>query len=366
MDRHDLPEITAKDVAEAHKQDMEIQDQFDCRALTYWFDEVRGAAFCLVEAPNKQSVIDLHNHSHGMVPGNIIEVDSKVVEAFLGRIKDPEHFDEVSDGFSDPAFRTIMVTELQDAVILKHKLGSKDFYNLLRKSKKLLEESAQQFAGKLVSNNENDWITSFASTSKAVSCALEINRRISYLEPSSTPKEELYWTIGLSAGDPVTKQEDFFGETIQLAKRLCLTARNGQIVVSSLVNNLFKKEKLEELSSHKNIKSLQPDDERFLNNLMDTMEEVWNKKDLTNADLTRKLGLSESQFYRKLSSLTGKTPTEFIKEIRLARAVKLIENKEGNISQIAFETGFNNPSYFSKCFSNRFGILPSTYSNVVN
>ena len=46
MDRHDIPGATAKDVAEAHKQDLAIQDDFNCRALTYWFDEEKGMAFC--------------------------------------------------------------------------------------------------------------------------------------------------------------------------------------------------------------------------------------------------------------------------------------------------------------------------------
>ena len=63
MDRHDLA-VTAEDVAEAHRQDVKIQDKYNCKGLTYWFDEKRGSAFCLVEAPNKDCVIQMHDNAH--------------------------------------------------------------------------------------------------------------------------------------------------------------------------------------------------------------------------------------------------------------------------------------------------------------
>ncbi len=66
MDRHDIPGITAMDVAEAHKQDLMIQDKYDCRALTYWFDEKRGTAFCLIEAPRKDAVERMHDEAGRM------------------------------------------------------------------------------------------------------------------------------------------------------------------------------------------------------------------------------------------------------------------------------------------------------------
>ena len=90
MDRHDLPEaVTAEAVAKVHQEDLKIQDQYGCRGLTYWFDEKRGTAFCLIEAPEEDAVKSMHNQAHGMIPNQIIEVDTHVVNAFLGRISDP-------------------------------------------------------------------------------------------------------------------------------------------------------------------------------------------------------------------------------------------------------------------------------------
>ena len=60
--------------------------------------------------------------------------------------------------------------------------------------------------------------------------------------------------------------------------------------------------------------------------------------------------LSRTIFYRKLKSIVGLTPVDFIREIRIKRAVQLIDSDEYNFSQVAYMTGFNDPKYFSKCF----------------
>ena len=89
MDRHDIKGTTATEVAEAHQKDLEIQDKYGCKALTYWFDEANGTTFCLIEAPRKQAVEQMHHEAHGHVPSEIIEVNPGAVKAFLGRIEDP-------------------------------------------------------------------------------------------------------------------------------------------------------------------------------------------------------------------------------------------------------------------------------------
>jgi len=84
MDRHDVSEtVTAENVAELHREDLKIEHQFNCRGLTYWFDEKRKTAFCLVEAPNKEAVLKMHNQAHGDVPHRIIEVDETIVKSFF-------------------------------------------------------------------------------------------------------------------------------------------------------------------------------------------------------------------------------------------------------------------------------------------
>jgi len=71
--------------------------------------------------------------------------------------------------------------------------------------------------------------------------------------------------------------------------------------------------------------------------------------------------LSRPQLYRKISSIAGVTVSEFIKEIRLKRAAQLLMQKPSSISEVAYQVGFNDPKYFSKCFKQMFGVSPAQY-----
>ena len=74
------------------------------------------------------------------------------------------------------------------------------------------------------------------------------------------------------------------------------------------------------------------------------------------------LGMGRTAFYQKLKSLTGLSPIDFVREMRIKRAKQLVESGEYNVSTIAYMTGFNDPKYFSKCFKKRYGVSPSEYS----
>jgi len=71
--------------------------------------------------------------------------------------------------------------------------------------------------------------------------------------------------------------------------------------------------------------------------------------------------MSRGSLYSKVLLLTGKSPVEFIRSIRLKKAVYLLENSQMTISQIAYEVGFNTPKYFAKLFKGEYNILPSAY-----
>ena len=77
--------------------------------------------------------------------------------------------------------------------------------------------------------------------------------------------------------------------------------------------------------------------------------------------LAEEIGLSRSQLHRKLIGLIGESPGDLVRKIRLNKATNLIEEKFGNISEIAREVGFSNPANFAQSFRHQFGISPSEY-----
>jgi len=104
-------------------------------------------------------------------------------------------------------------------------------------------------------------------------------------------------------------------------------------------------------------------DEKLIQKALEYTETNISNPDFSVEELSRELGMSRVHLYKKLSSLTGKTPIEFIRVIRLKRAAQLLEESQLTVSEIAYEVGFNNPKYFRKYFKDEFNVLPSQYGS---
>ena len=92
------------------------------------------------------------------------------------------------------------------------------------------------------------------------------------------------------------------------------------------------------------------------------MEDNLSDPDFSVDKLSREIGMSRVHLYKKLTSLTGKSPIEFIRIIRLRRAAQLLEKSQLSVSEIAYQVGFNNPKYFTKYFKSEYRTLPSEYA----
>jgi DNA-binding response OmpR family regulator/nitrogen-specific signal transduction histidine kinase len=99
-------------------------------------------------------------------------------------------------------------------------------------------------------------------------------------------------------------------------------------------------------------------DDVFLKRVIVAVEQHMGEEHFHTDDLAREVGLSRVQLHRKLTALTNQPPGDFIRYLRLHRAMELIEKNAGTISEIAYVVGFNDPSYFSKCFHKQFGKAP--------
>lgn len=102
-------------------------------------------------------------------------------------------------------------------------------------------------------------------------------------------------------------------------------------------------------------------DEKLIEHAVNYVGEHMSSPDLSVEDLAAELGMSRVHLYKRLKHITGKTPIEFIRVLRLKRAAQMLRESQLNISEIAYSCGFNNPKYFSRYFKEEFGVLPSQY-----
>lgn len=103
-------------------------------------------------------------------------------------------------------------------------------------------------------------------------------------------------------------------------------------------------------------------DEKFLQKIVEIIEARIADPQLSVEELSRDVAMSRSSLHKKLKSLTGQVPNEFIRLVRLKKAAKLLIQNEYNVSEVGFMVGFNSHSYFSKCFIQQFQIAPSEFT----
>lgn len=102
-------------------------------------------------------------------------------------------------------------------------------------------------------------------------------------------------------------------------------------------------------------------DNKFIKRFMDVVEANLSDPDFGVETISREIGMSATHLYRRIKSLTGRSPQEIIMKYRIKKASLLLQNNEGNVSEIMYKVGFSNLSYFSKRFREEFGVAPKEY-----
>ncbi|MHA1593039.1 MAG: ATP-binding protein, partial [Candidatus Heimdallarchaeaceae archaeon] len=135
-----------------------------------------------------------------------------------------------------------------------------------------------------------------------------------------------------------------------------------QIRIKNLINIRYELQKKFSKGDYKpkpEEKKISKFDLKFINGLIEVIELHISDEEFSIEDLGRETVMSRSQIHRKLKALTGKSPSQYIRSIRLAKAKKYIEEQQGNISEIAYSVGFGSPAYFTRCFKAEYGYPPS-------
>ncbi|MCG8310910.1 MAG: response regulator [Cytophagales bacterium] len=107
-------------------------------------------------------------------------------------------------------------------------------------------------------------------------------------------------------------------------------------------------------------------DEEFIGNVVGIIEKHIGDPELSIVYLAKNMAMSHSSIYKKIKAITGLSGNEFIRNIRLKRAAQLLQSKRLNVSEVIFQVGFNNRSYFSKCFQEMHGMTPKQFASRAN
>ncbi|MEP2024248.1 MAG: alpha/beta fold hydrolase [Reichenbachiella sp.] len=243
----------------------------------------------------------------------------------------------------------------------------------------IISQYVSQYKGKVVQQEHDVFIATFEGPSRAVHCSIDL------VDAISRSNAEL--AIGIHIREGAIDTSQFIsGETQGFTESMLQLAKPGQVLITQTVKYLLmgtglsflpKEEVFQTISGESLSLFRVLDDSRvglplddmpqlqvarndsFLENVLQIIEEHLSNESFGVEPLCREMGTSERQLQRKLKAITNKSPNQLISSVRLHRAKELLLNQQLNISEVAFQTGFSSPSYFSKSFKKEFNLSPS-------
>lgn len=157
---------------------------------------------------------------------------------------------------------------------------------------------------------------------------------------------------GLSQGADAYLTKPFSAEVL-LAHIASLLANRQKL------KEVFAAEKQQPNESHEQEEKLSTPDKMFMDTLRQPILRNMSNTKLKMDDLGADMGISRVQLYRKVKAMTGMSPVELLKEMRLKRAMKLLKATDKTVAEVAYEVGFGTPGYFSSCFKKQYGKYPT-------
>ncbi|MCK5442234.1 MAG: DUF4242 domain-containing protein [Maribacter sp.] len=347
MDIHtvDSDSFSVEDVVKAHMQDLAIQDQFGVTQLKYWVNEGAKTLFCLMQGPDKEACHQVHLQSHGNTACNIIEVSDNEYNLFMGVGTDINDLAQTHSGDLDTGYRTILLMSLI-SLTGNGKQHSKQIHRFV-----------EQYNGVVIREPHNEFMVSFIYASDALLC---VNAIESMLNSSKGP---IQYAMAICSGRPVDEEGDkMFEETKKKVKSLCSLGMSKRIYLDRESQILSDKEHPSQEMEQDCFSILDDENINLAMELSNILTLNLTRSDFNSMDLTASLGLSKSQAYRKIKGLTGLAPNQLIQESRLQKALGHLEQGNKTISEVAYGSGFNSPTYFTRVFKKRFGISPIEFT----
>lgn len=239
MDVHEIPGVTPEALARAHAQDEKIQAQHGVEYLKYWVNPKQGKVFCLCTAPSAEAAVAVHREAHGFEAVRIMEVEPDVASAFMGAAE----FDQsgavlLPDNTGlDPGTRTVLFTDIVGSTDMTQRLGDEEAMAIIDVHDNVVRMALKTMSGREVKHTGDGIMASFTSAHSAVRCGIQVQQELT-AHAARAPERALQVRIGMAAGEPLERNNDLYGSTVQLAARLCAHAQPAQILVSNAVAEL--------------------------------------------------------------------------------------------------------------------------------
>ncbi len=249
------------------------------------------------------------------------------------------------------------------------------------KHQELIRQYIKRYRGNVVQYTTETFIATFEGPSKAVHCSIDLVDAIR--------DQNAQLTMGIHikeclVGNPISKETEDFAASIfkqPIPSQILLTQTVKNLLVGAGVSftpykTIFETESGESLllftvtdKSGHNIQpnmidhNILPQNDSFLKKVLQNINNHISNEHFGVEMLCKEIGVSERQLQRRLKTITNKSPNKLICSVRLHRAKELILSQQNTIAEIAFQAGFSNPSYFSKCFKKEFAVCPSDLIN---
>lgn len=236
-----------------------------------------------------------------------------------------------------------------------------------------------QYRGDIIPYDSHTLIATFEGPSKAVHCSIEL--------VDTLKKLNVQLSIGIHIKEGLVKEAHFVSpETEDFIESIFSQAEPYQILFTQPVKYLLSGAGVSyapyktipgagfgemitlfrvtdhlraQLQTNGVNPSQSPKNDSFLENVLQCIDDHLSNESFSVEMLCKEIGMSERQLQRKLKAISNKSPIQLISSVRLHRAKELLLSTGQTIAEIAFETGFTSPSYFSKCFKKEFGVSPS-------
>ena len=234
MDVHNLQGASTIQIDQAHSADLAEQGKYGVKYLKYWFDEGKGKAFCLVDAPSPDAAQSVHRQAHGQLAEKIIEVQPDLIDAFLGGGETSPSGAVLRPGSAgaerDPAIRTILFTDIVGSTDRAARIGDRAWGEVKRRHHDIVRLEIDRFRGHERDTAGDGFFATFDGPARAVRCAKAIEERVGSIA--------LAIRAGVHTGEVEITPEGPSGISVHFGARVAALARSNEVWASSTVRDL--------------------------------------------------------------------------------------------------------------------------------